>query len=424
MNVLVFNAGSSSFKFQLQAVPDDTAGGVAAPPPHRPPLIKAAVEQLGTAHATLELTHAVGAPHAQAVDDRTHADAAERAIRICQPLGIDAVGHRVVHGGPHHDRPVVLTPGVVRDLHEWARLAPLHNEAALQGIGAAQQQLPDIPAVAVFDTAFHHDLPEVARLYALPHELSEQHHLRRYGFHGTAHRSVSQRLLRCLGRDASSAEGTRLITCHLGSGASVCAVRDGRSVDTSMGLTPLAGLVMGTRCGDIDPGLVLFLIRSLKMSAHQVNDLLNHRSGLRGLSGISGDTRRLEQAQQEGHAAAARALDMFAYRVRQYIGSYAAVLNGVDAIAFSGGIGENSPALRSRICDGLSFLGLTLEHPQNIAATGDGAVRISSDSSRVQVWRIPAHEEHQIAIETCLALSALSQDQPQDATPPQTPRDG
>jgi len=331
----------------------------------------------------------------------TPAQAAEHAIEACQPLGIDAIGHRVVHGGWRFIEPTRVSPEVIADIRAVSSLAPLHNGLALEGIEAGLRMLPDTPAVAVFDTAFHRTIPKHAALYALPVELSEQHHLRRYGFHGISHQYVCGRLLQCMGRDAA---GTRLITCHLGNGSSLCAIRDGRSIDTSMGLTPMEGLVMGTRSGDIDPGLVLHLITTLGMTAEQVNELLNRKSGLLGLSGRSGDMRDVEQAASDGDARARLALESFAYRIRKYIGAYAAAMGGVDAIAFTAGIGEHSVGTRSRVCSGMDFLGLSLDKQRNNAADPEEAVRINRDDSGVQIWVIATDEERQIAREVRSAL--------------------
>jgi acetate kinase len=258
-----------------------------------------------------------------------------------------------------------------------------------------------VPAGAVFDTAFHRTMSDVTAQYAIPHELAEKHALRRYGFHGISHRYVSQKLLRCIGRDAS---GTRLITCHLGNGASVCAIRDGRSVDTSMGLTPMEGLVMGTRSGDVDPGLLLHLITALGMPASEVGELLNHHSGLRGICGHR-DMREVEQAAAAGDRPAELALGLFAYRVKKYLGAYAAALGGIDAIAFTAGIGEHSPSARARICRGLEFLGIILDLLRNHRATADAdPKRISAEAAGVQVWVVPTDEEGQIARELYDAL--------------------
>jgi acetate kinase len=387
MNVLVLNAGSATLKFRLLALRD-----VADEQPRV--LVDGLVDKWGTPEAGLKLALAGAAPVRESVSAQSPADAAGHAIRICQPHGIDAIGHRVVHGGPRFVDPARITPQVVEAIRDVSSLAPLHNVNALEGIEAGLRLLPDLPAVACFDTAFHRTIPDVAAQYAIPRELAERHALRRYGFHGISHRYVSQRLLRCLGK---SAAGTRLITCHLGNGASVTAIRDGHSSDTSMGLTPMEGLIMGTRSGDVDPGLVLHLMTALGMSAEQVDDLLNHRSGLGGLCGHS-DMREIEQAATAGDRSAALALEAFAYRVRKYIGAYTAVLGGLDAVGFTGGIGEHAPAIRVMICRGLEFLGLRIDPELNGRATGgDMPTRVSPDGTAVQVWVVPTDEEGEIA---------------------------
>jgi acetate kinase len=387
MNVLVLNAGSATLKFRLLALRD-----VADEQPRV--LVDGLVDKWGTPEAGLKLALAGAAPVRESVSAQSPADAAGHAIRICQPHGIDAIGHRVVHGGPRFVDPARITPEVVEAIRDVSSLAPLHNVNALEGIEAGLRLLPDLPAVACFDTAFHRTIPDVAAQYAIPRELAERHALRRYGFHGISHRYVSQRLLRCLGK---SAAGTRLITCHLGNGASVTAIRDGHSSDTSMGLTPMEGLIMGTRSGDVDPGLVLHLMTALGMSAEQVDDLLNHRSGLGGLCGHS-DMREIEQAATAGDRSAALALEAFAYRVRKYIGAYTAGLGGLDAVGFTGGIGEHAPAIRVMICRGLEFLGLRIDPELNGRATrGDMPTRVSPDGTAVQVWVVPTDEEGEIA---------------------------
>ena len=389
MNTLVLNAGSATLKFRLIALrgPADDEPRV---------LVEGLVDKWGTPQAGLKTTAAGENPSRRPVAAESPAEAAEHAIRACQPHGIDAMGHRVVHGGPRFVNPVRVTPEVLRAIRDVSSLAPLHNANALQGIDAGLRLLPNVPAGVVFDTAFHATMPEVAARYAIPAELPEKHALRRYGFHGISHRYVSQRILRRLGRDA---HGTRLVTCHLGNGASVCAVRDGRSVDTSMGLTPMEGLVMGTRSGDVDPGLVLHLMTALVMSAAEVGELLNHRSGLLGLSGVSGDVREVRAAALSGDGRAEAALEAFAYRVRKYVGAYAACLGGLDAIGFAGGIGEHDPDMRARICRGLEFLGVALDAGRNGRATGAATERVSGDAAGAQVWVVPTDEEGQIARE-------------------------
>jgi acetate kinase len=397
MNILVLNAGSSTLKFRLLALRDESDD-------QPPVLVDGLVDKWGTTQAGLRLSIAGEKRTRQPVAAASPADAAAHAIRVCEPHGIDALGHRVVHGGPRFVNPARVTPEVVRAIRQVSPLAPLHNANAIAGIEAGMTLLPRVPAGVVFDTAFHATMPEIAARYAIPIDLAEHHAIRRYGFHGISHQFVSHQLLQCLGREA---RGTRLITCHLGNGASICAIRDGRSIDTSMGLTPMEGLIMGTRSGDVDPGLVLHLMTALNMSAAQVDDLLNHRSGLLGLSGLSGDMREVQAAALAGDRRAESALESFTYRARKYIGAYAAALGGPDAIAFTGGIGEHSPDVRARICRGLEFLGVSVEPSRNDRATGGTPARISPEAAPVQLWVIPTDEERQIARE----LYALVRDQ-------------
>jgi acetate kinase len=389
VNILVLNAGSATLKFRLLALRDaaDEAPRV---------LVDGLVDKWGTAEAGLKLALAGSEAQRTSVAAQSPADAAEHAIAACLAHGIDALGHRVVHGGPRFVEPTRITPNVVHAIRDVSSLAPLHNANAIDGMEAGLRLLPGVPAGAVFDTSFHRTLPDVAARYAIPHELAERHALRRYGFHGISHRYVARRLLRCLGRDAA---GTRLISCHLGNGASVCAVRDGASVDTSMGLTPMEGLVMGTRSGDVDPGLLLHLMNALGMSPAAVDELLNRRSGLLGLCGHS-DMREVQRAAQGGDARSKLALDAFIYRARKYVGGYAAVLGGLDAIGFAGGIGERSAEVRAGICRGLEFMGVRIDAARNDQATGgEQPTRISGDGAAVQLWVVPTDEEGQIARE-------------------------
>jgi acetate kinase len=332
-------------------------------------------------------------------------EAAGRAVAECLPLGVGAIGYRVVHGGSRFDGPARITPEVLGAIRSLADLAPLHNPIDLSVIEAGSRCAPGVPGVAVFDTAFHRTLPEVAWRYALPAEVGADAELRRYGFHGIAHRYVAELLPVYLGRDAA---GARLVLCHLGGGASVCAVRDGRSVDTSMGMTPLEGLVMSTRPGDVDPGLVLHLIRRRGMTADDVQELFYRKSGLLGLSGRSDDIRDLEPAAAAGDGRAALALEVQAYRVRKSLGAYAAALGGVDAIALSGALAENSAALRGRVLRDLEFLGVRIDAGRNRAAGPAAPARISADDSSVPVWVVPADEERQIAREVAGLLEPRS----------------
>ena len=385
MNVLVLNAGSSSLKFRLLRMG-----------PVEQVIASGLVEKWGTPQAALRIEVSGRAPEHRSVAAETPAHAAEHAIESCRPQGIDVLGHRVVHGGARFREPVRIDATVVAGIREVSHLAPLHNGLALAGIEAGLRLLPRTPSVAVFDTAFHRTIPDVAALYAIPRDLADKHALRRYGFHGISHRYVCGSLLQCLARPPA---GMRLITCHLGNGASVCAIRDGQSIDTSMGFTPMEGLVMGTRSGDIDPGLLLHLLTAVGLDADRLDELLNRQSGLLGLSGRSGDMRDLERAAAAGDARAALALEIFAYRVRKYIGAYAAALGGVDAIAFAGGIGEHSPDARARICRNLEYLGTRIDPARNGSTNPDLPSRISAETSAVQIWMIPTDEERQIARE-------------------------
>lgn len=384
MKVLALNAGSSSLKFGLY---DMSAG--------EEQLAAGSVERIGTRQASLEF-RCGGEPGEKPVQGETPAQAAELAIDCCREIGIDAVGHRIVDGGPEYLAPTRVTPEVLAGLRAAQSLDPLHAVPGLDGIAAGLRLLPDDPQVAAFDTTFHQTMPEVAWRYAIPCELADRLRLRRYGFHGLSYQYVSRRLLERLQRPA---EGVRAILCHLGSGASICATVGGKSVDTSMGLTPLEGLVMGTRSGDIDPGLVLFVMTAEKISPDQTRDLLNKHSGLLGLAG-SGDVRDLEKNAGEGDRASELALEIFSYRARKYIGAYAAAMGGLDAIAFTGGIGERSAPMRRRICRGLEFLGIRLDDTANGSARGDGEMPISAAGTPAAAWVIPTNEELQVARET------------------------
>jgi acetate kinase len=374
VNILALNPGSATLLSKLMDMPP-AAGPID-----------------GTVLAARKFDHIHG--------DETAA-AAEQVVADCLSMGIDAIGYRVVHGGRRFDGPTRITPAVLEAIRSLANLAPLHNPVDLSVIEAASRRAPGVQGVAVFDTAFHRTLPEVAWRYALPAELGGVEP-RRYGFHGIAHRYVSERLLECLEPNVGRA---RLVLCHLGGGGSLCAVRNGMSVDTTMGMTPLEGLVMSTRSGDLDPGLLLYLIRHAGMTAAAVEDALYHKSGLLGLSGLSDDIRDLEPAAAAGDKRAELALAIQAYRVRKYIGAYAAALGGMDAIALSGALAENSAALRARVLDGLEFLGVRLDPERNRTAGPDEPARISTEDSAVPVWVVPADEERQIAREVAGLLA-------------------
>jgi len=321
---------------------------------------------------------------------------------ISSPKEIDAVGHRVVHGAEQFTESRRIDDDVIRAIEACVPLAPLHNPPNLTGIRAAMALMPDVPHVAVFDTAFHQTIQPHAFTYAIPFELYTKHRVRRYGFHGTSHRYVTEAATRMLGL---APDRTNLITCHLGNGCSVTAVEGGRSVDTSMGLTPLEGLVMGTRSGDIDPALVFHLIRTLSMTVDQVDALLNRKSGLLGVSGCSNDMREVTRAADEGNARARLALDIFCYRLKKYIGSYTAVLGRVDALVFTGGIGENVAHIRGRTCEGLGGLGYAMDPALNTAAAR-GQRDLATPGSPSRILVIPTDEEAMIARDTATIARA------------------
>ncbi len=373
--ILVLNPGSSSLKYGLYGLQDSSVS-----------LLRA---------GTQERLDGVDLPKA--------IERVLRALREQAGSGIYAVGCRVVHGGERYVEPTRVTPEVIAGIRTLTPLAPLHNPAAADTLEACRRILPDVPLVAVFDTVFHQTLPEVARTYALPHELASRHGLRRFGFHGIAHQYVSERLWEELGRPASS----RLITCHLGSGASVCAIRDRCSVDTSMGMTPMEGLMMGTRSGDVDPGILLYLLEHGGMTAPELDDVINHCSGLLGVSGVSGDFQDVSAGAGRGDARCKLAVELFAYRAAKTIAGYTAVLEGLDGLAFSGGIGEHSWPVRVRICERLKHLGVTLDEERNRAASRSPLRepgRITTDGAAVPAWVIPADEDLQIARETAALL--------------------
>lgn len=395
--LFVLNPGSSTLKFTLY---EEVVHPV-NPQENLQLVASGMVDRLGSAEAALTLD----VKGKTAVKKSVPAESPESVIKtILDALRaeisndgipenlIRAVGCRVVHGGDHFIHPTLVTQDVLDTIRAYAPLAPLHNPLAADVITAIMALLPGVPTVAVFDTAFHHTLPPVARNYALPYELCEAHHLYRFGFHGIAHQYVSSRLTECIGRVGIA---SKCITCHLGSGASICAVKNVLSIDTSMGLTPLEGLAMATRSGDVDPGVLLYLLREKGMTALELDDMLNFKSGMLGIYGLSGDVRDLETASERGDARAELALEIFAYRAAKTIGAYAVVLEGLHAIAFSGGIGEHSNSMRHRICRRLAFLGIDLLEQPEVSVSSP--FRISTGNSKVEVWVIYADENHQIA---------------------------
>jgi acetate kinase len=400
MKVLVLNCGSSSLKFQLIEVGED--------PKRDRALAKGLIEDAGGAavlhyevqgeEARKPVRDAAGAFEPRAAVEKALAVLTDPATGVLpHKEEIGAVGHRVVHGGEQFKASVLIDEGVVDGIEECIPLAPLHNPANLQGYRAAQAALPEAPQVAVFDTSFHQTLPPEAFLYAVPYSLYQRFGVRRFGFHGTSHRFISGRAAARLGREGDPE--LRLITCHLGNGASVCAVRGGKSVDTSMGMTPLEGLVMGTRSGDLDPAALLFIMGREALGSAEASSLLNKHSGLLGLSGLSHDMRTLLDEEKKGNERARVAIEVFCYRLRKYIGAYLAALGGTDALVFAGGIGENSPAIRERALRGLDALGIALDGGRNAAAEGT-ETEISPDGARPRVFVIPTDEELLIARDT------------------------
>lgn len=393
MKIIVLNCGSSSIKYQLF---DMTKKEV---------LAKGLVDKVGL--------HGSYIKHERNNGDSVKLDGEiiDHQIGIEYVLGIltsktrgnlksfdeiDAVGHRVVHGGEKFQDSVLITSEVIDNVKECIDLAPLHNPPNLKGIYAIQEILPKVPQVAVFDTAFHHTMPKYAYMYAIPYSLYIKHGLRRYGFHGTSHRYVSQRACEILKKDKCD---LKIITCHLGNGASITAVDCGKSVDTSMGLTPVEGLIMGTRTGDLDLGVLTHVMQKEEIDLQTANTLINKHSGILGITGISSDMREIEAAAQKNDERAILGLNMYNYRIRKYIGSYAAVMGGLDVVVFTGGVGENSPYTRQEVCKNFEFLGLIFDENKNKDLRAKEAI-ISQDSSKVKVMVIPTNEELVIAEDT------------------------
>ncbi|MDH7600922.1 MAG: acetate kinase [Armatimonadota bacterium] len=403
MKVLVLNSGSSSLKYQLI---DSESEEV---------LAKGIAERIGVKGGGGKIKHETaknGAVEVE-VDMADHDQAMDRVFKlltdpqhgaITSVQDISAVGHRVVHGGERFVEPTVVDDVILAEIDKMSVLAPLHNPANLKGIKACMRLMPGVPQVAVFDTAFHATMPDYAYIYALPYNYYTDYGVRRYGFHGTSHRYVAGQALKLLAERGVSRESSKLITCHLGNGCSMTAIVGGRVVDTSMGMTPAEGLVMGTRSGDIDPAVLLYLARELRATPDEIDDLINKRSGLLGISGISSDMRDIQKAAAEGNRRAELALSIFCYRVKKYIGAYAAAMGGLDAVVFTGGIGENSSEVRSRVCNGLEFLGIELDEKKNRSA--QGLSEICAPTSRVRLFVIPTNEERMIARETVEVLQS------------------
>lgn len=397
MKILVLNCGSSSIKYKLFEMETKEV------------LAQGGIEKIGLPGSFLKLTLPNGEKKILEKDIPEHTVGVEfifqtltsaeyGAIKSLDEL--DAVGHRMVHGGERFSQSVVLNKEVLDAFTACNDLAPLHNPANLKGVNAVSALLPNIPQVGVFDTAFHQTMPAHAYMYAVPYELYEKYGVRRYGFHGTSHRYVSQRVCEYLGIPA---EGSRIITCHVGNGGSISAVKDGKCIDTTMGLTPLEGLMMGTRSGDIDGGAVTFIMEKEGLNATGISNLLNKKSGVLGISGVSSDMREVTAAANEGNKQARLALDMYFYRIKKYIGAYAAAMGGVDVILFTGGVGENQSDCREIACSGLEYMGVKIDHQINNNIHGEEAI-ISTADSKVKVVVIPTDEEMMIASDTMALL--------------------
>lgn len=396
MKVLVLNCGSSSIKYKLFDMD------------HKAVIAQGGIEKIGLTGSFLKLTLPNGEKKILEKDIPEHTVGVEFILNtlISPEYGaiksldeINAVGHRMVHGGEKFSKSVLLTQEVLDAFTACNDLAPLHNPANLKGVHAIDAILPNVPQIGVFDTAFHQTMPDYAYMYAIPYELYEKYGVRRYGFHGTSHRYVSKRVCEFLGIQP---EGTKIITCHIGNGGSISAIKDGKCVDTSMGLTPLEGLMMGTRSGDIDGGAVTFIMEKEHLDAAGVSNLLNKKSGVMGIFGKSSDMRDLENAVAAGDPKAILAENMYFYRIKKYIGAYAAALGGVDVIVFTGGVGENQASARWGACSGLEYMGVKLDAEKN-KVRGEEAV-ISTDDSKVKVVVIPTDEELMIASDTMAIL--------------------
>lgn len=396
-NILVINAGSSSLKYQLYDMTDESV------------LAKGRVERIGM-DASIIVHEPRDREDLRYVEEILDHTAAVRVVlqKLTDPEHgvissieeIDAVGHRIVHGGEKFAQSTIIDENVKQEIRKLFDLAPLHNPAHLMGITAMEANLPNVPQTVVFDTAFHSTMPPMCYMYPIPKVLYKKHMVRRYGFHGTSHQYVSEQAAKFLNRPL---ESLKIITCHIGNGASVTAIKDGKSFDTSMGMTPLEGLMMGTRSGDLDPAIVPYAMAKEELTVNEVNSMLNKHSGLMAISGLSSDMREITDS-MDTDPNAKLAFDMFEYRLRKYIGSYAAALNGVDVIVFTAGIGENSVVLRKQVCENLTYLGVKLDEERNAVRSGEDR-RISTDDSAVEVLVIPTNEELMIARDTYRLLA-------------------
>ncbi len=398
MNVLVLNCGSSSVKYKLFQMPEGKV------------LAQGGVEKLGLSDSFLKLKLPSGEKVVLEKDMPEHTVAIDFILKtitgseygcIKSLSEIDAVGHRLVHGGDKFSESVVITDAVVESVKQCIDLAPLHNPSTLKGVAAVTELIPGVPQVGVFDTAFPQTMPQRAFMYALPYEYYEKYGVRRYGFHGTSHRFVSKRACEFLGLDYNKA---RIITAHIGNGASMCAIKEGKCIDTTMGLTPTEGLMMGTRVGDVDPGALVFIGEKEGLSMAQLSEVINKKSGVLGVSGVSSDMREIEEAISQGNERAKLALEMYDYRIKKYVGAFTAAMGGLDLLIFTGGVGENQTTTREYVCEDMQYMGIEIDKVLNAKIHGDEAL-LSTKESKVKVVVIPTDEELMIALDT-LALTS------------------
>ena len=398
MNVLVLNCGSSSVKYKLFQMPEGKV------------LAQGGVEKLGLSDSFLKLKLPSGEKVVLEKDMPEHTVAIDFILKtitgseygcIKSLSEIDAVGHRLVHGGDKFSESVVITDAVVESVKQCIDLAPLHNPSTLKGVAAVTELIPGVPQVGVFDTAFPQTMPQRAFMYALPYEYYEKYGVRRYGFHGTSHRFVSKRACEFLGLDYNKA---RIITAHIGNGASMCAIKEGKCIDTTMGLTPAEGLMMGTRVGDVDPGALVFIGEKEGLSMAQLSEVINKKSGVLGVSGVSSDMREIEEAISQGNERAKLALEMYDYRIKKYVGAFTAAMGGLDLLIFTGGVGENQTTTREYVCEDMQYMGIEIDKELNAKIHGDEAL-LSTKESKVKVVVIPTDEELMIALDTVALTS-------------------
>ena len=398
MNVLVLNCGSSSVKYKLFQMPEGKV------------LAQGGVEKLGLSDSFLKSKLPSGEKVVLEKDMPEHTVAIDFILKtitgseygcIKSLSEIDAVGHRLVHGGDKFSESVVITDAVVESVKQCIDLAPLHNPSTLKGVAAVTELIPGVPQVGVFDTAFPQTMPQRAFMYALPYEYYEKYGVRRYGFHGTSHRFVSKRACEFLGLDYNKA---RIITAHIGNGASMCAIKEGKCIDTTMGLTPTEGLMMGTRVGDVDPGALVFIGEKEGLSMAQLSEVINKKSGVLGVSGVSSDMREIEEAISQGNERAKLALEMYDYRIKKYVGAFTAAMGGLDLLIFTGGVGENQTTTREYVCEDMQYMGIEIDKTLNAKIHGDEAL-LSTKESKVKVVVIPTDEELMIALDTVALTS-------------------